>query len=160
MTTIPSPADSPEQRPDIHRLLVDRIRAARRERGWSAAYLAEKASGHGVTLQRHVLASLESGRRDGISVAEWLALAGALDLPPLEMILNGQAHATPDDAWLELARRNNHARQTYERLAEDYWQRFDVNIALRYRGIAEGLEMAQSNQLSVSRESRESGGVA
>lgn len=53
------------------------------------------------------------------------------------------------DAWQQLAIRNNKARATYTRLAGEYWERLDVTIAVRYRGIVEGLEMAAHNQAEV-----------
>jgi hypothetical protein len=57
--------------------------------------------------------------------------------------------ATPPMPWLELARRNQAARLTYVGLAEDCWRTHDYLAAIRYRGVAEGLEMAQQHQAEV-----------
>jgi hypothetical protein len=44
--------------------------------------------------------------------------------------------------WLDLAKQITATRRTYEQLAADCWRGLDVTAALRYRGMAEGLEMA------------------
>ena len=48
--------------------------------------LADKTEELGMPIPRSVLANLESGRRDTVSVAEVLVLAAALDVAPIELI--------------------------------------------------------------------------
>ena len=48
--------------------------------------LADQTAELGMPIPRSVLANLESGRRDTISVAEVLVLAAALDVAPIDLI--------------------------------------------------------------------------
>ena len=48
--------------------------------------LADRTAELGMPIPRSVLANLESGRRDTVSVAEVLVLAAALDVAPIELI--------------------------------------------------------------------------
>lgn len=52
----------------------------------SVQKLADKTDELGMPIPRSVLANLESGRRDTISVAEVLVLAAALDVAPIDLI--------------------------------------------------------------------------
>jgi hypothetical protein len=52
----------------------------------SVQKLADATAGLGMEIPRSVLANLESGRRETVSVAEVLVLAAALDVSPLELI--------------------------------------------------------------------------
>jgi transcriptional regulator with XRE-family HTH domain len=52
----------------------------------SVQKLADKTDELGMLIPRSVLANLESGRRDTISVAEVLVLAAALDVTPIDLI--------------------------------------------------------------------------
>jgi transcriptional regulator with XRE-family HTH domain len=64
-----------------------RVAAARREQHLSAAALAQRCAGLGVpTLTRQVIAFIENGRRESVSVAELLVLAAALEVPPMELL--------------------------------------------------------------------------
>jgi transcriptional regulator with XRE-family HTH domain len=62
---------------------VQRLRAAQRI---SAQKLAEATADLGHPVPRSVIANLESGRREAVSIAEVLVLARALGVPPLELI--------------------------------------------------------------------------
>lgn len=62
------------------------IRRHRDRRKLSAQQLADRTSELGMPIPRNVLANLESGRRDTITVAEVLVLAAALDVAPMELI--------------------------------------------------------------------------
>lgn len=58
------------------------------ERGWTAQDLADRLAAAGMPhLKRPVIANLESGRRQTVTVEEVLTLAWVLDVPPLMMFL-------------------------------------------------------------------------
>jgi hypothetical protein len=52
----------------------------------SMQQLADRTAELGMPIPQSVLANLESGRRDTVSVAEVLVLAAALDVAPVELI--------------------------------------------------------------------------
>lgn len=52
----------------------------------SAQRLSEACGELGLSIPRSVLANLESGRRETVSVAELLVLAAALEVPPLQLL--------------------------------------------------------------------------
>ena len=58
------------------------VKRYRRRRGMSAQDLADRLAAVGHEIKRSTLANLESGRR-GVSVADLLAIAAALDISPL-----------------------------------------------------------------------------
>jgi transcriptional regulator with XRE-family HTH domain len=62
------------------------IRQRRKARGMSAEDLAAACADVGMPIPRSTLADLENGRRASISVAEWLAIAAALDVPPVMLL--------------------------------------------------------------------------
>ncbi len=64
---------------------VRRYREMRRPR-MSVQRLSDRTAELGMPIPRSVLANLESGRRDTVSVAEVLVLAAALDVAPIELI--------------------------------------------------------------------------
>lgn len=55
---------------------------------------------------------------------------------------------------LELATRITKARRTYEKLAKDHWDGFDVTSAVRFRGVADGLQQALHMLAEVCQEYR------
>lgn len=66
---------------------ITAAREARTPRKLTTAQLAERCEALGVPFKRSTLAGLESGRRDSVSMAEWFALAAALEVPPLALVL-------------------------------------------------------------------------
>lgn len=62
------------------------IQRFRGQRKMSAQQLADATADLGHPVPRSVIANLESGRRDTVSVAELLVLARALEVPPLLLI--------------------------------------------------------------------------
>jgi transcriptional regulator with XRE-family HTH domain len=62
------------------------VRRHRDRRRLSAQQLADRTADFGMPVPRNVLANLESGRRDTISVAEVLVLAAVLGVSPMELI--------------------------------------------------------------------------
>ena len=70
----------------ITRVVAGQIRQRRQARGMSAEDLAAACADLGMPIPRSTLADLENGRRASISVAEWLAIAAALDVPPVVLL--------------------------------------------------------------------------
>jgi transcriptional regulator with XRE-family HTH domain len=70
----------------ITRSIAGEIRQRRKARGMSAEDLAAACSDVGMPIPRSTLADLENGRRASISVAEWLTIAAALDVPPVVLL--------------------------------------------------------------------------
>ena len=72
------------------RLVAREVRRYREGQGqrprMSAQQLADRTEELGMPIPRSVLANLESGRRETVSVAEILVLAGALNVAPIELI--------------------------------------------------------------------------
>jgi transcriptional regulator with XRE-family HTH domain len=66
--------------------IAGEIRQRRKARGMSAEDLAAACGDLGMPIPRSTLADLENGRRASISVAEWLAIAAALDVPPVMLL--------------------------------------------------------------------------
>ncbi len=62
---------------------IQRTRVARR---MSAQQLAEATAALGYEIPRSVIANLESGRRDAVSIAELVVFAQALKVPPLLLV--------------------------------------------------------------------------
>jgi transcriptional regulator with XRE-family HTH domain len=60
-------------------MVVDNVRAIRKRLGWSAARLAEALPAE-LGLSRAVIANLEGGRRDAVTLDELAALAEALKI--------------------------------------------------------------------------------
>src|SRR2546429_9056210 len=78
----------------ITRAIAGEIRQRRTARGMSAEDLAAACADLGMPIQRSTLADLENGRRASISVAEWLAIAAALDGPPALLLCPGRPAGT------------------------------------------------------------------
>src|SRR5215468_2511458 len=70
----------------ITQAIAGEIRQRRKTRGMSAEDLAAACADLGMPIPRSTLADLENGRRASISVAEWLAIAAALDVPPVMLL--------------------------------------------------------------------------
>jgi hypothetical protein len=67
-------------------VIAREVRRHRDRRRLSAQQLADRTAEFGMAIPRNVLANLESGRRDTITVAEVLVLAGVLGVSPMELI--------------------------------------------------------------------------
>ncbi|MFE2559862.1 helix-turn-helix domain-containing protein [Streptomyces sp. NPDC059352] len=63
------------------------LRRHRELRGMSAQDLADECAKIGAPIQRSVIANLENGRRASVGVAEVLAFAAALRIPPITLML-------------------------------------------------------------------------
>ena len=62
-----------------------RVKDVRVVKGWSAQQLADATESLGFPIKRSTIASLETGRR-GVSLPDLLALAWALDVPPVMLL--------------------------------------------------------------------------
>ncbi|MFD8533893.1 helix-turn-helix domain-containing protein [Streptosporangium canum] len=70
----------------------ERVAQIRKDRGMTAQALADRCAELGLALDRSVIAKLERGLRQTVSLAELLVLARALNVPPLRLALPiGQA---------------------------------------------------------------------
>ena len=82
-------------------MIAAQVRRWRDKRGLSAQRLADRTAEIGVPIPRAVLANLESGRRDAVSVAELFILAKALNAAPVDLLFPVEADASvevaPDD---------------------------------------------------------------
>jgi transcriptional regulator with XRE-family HTH domain len=71
----------------LARVIAGEVRRYRQAAGLSTQRLADRCAELGLPLRRSVLANLESGRRDSVSVAELLVLAAALGVAPVLLVL-------------------------------------------------------------------------
>lgn len=71
--------------PEGHSSLGHNVATYRKMEGISAAELADKA-GEGLT--RSVIANLENGRKDDVTVRQLIALATALNVPPAALVVD------------------------------------------------------------------------
>jgi transcriptional regulator with XRE-family HTH domain len=71
------------------RVVGARVAELRGKRGWSAADLARRLADEGAPeLNRWVIANLETGRRESVSIDEVLVLAYVLDVSPLFLFVD------------------------------------------------------------------------
>jgi hypothetical protein len=75
----------------LHNRIAQLIRTARGSR--SAQWLADETERLGYPISRSQIANYESGRKQGLDVAELMVLAAALGLPPVALLFGGH----PDD---------------------------------------------------------------
>lgn len=79
-------------------VVARRMRALRQGK-LTAEQLAEAMTAVGIPWQRSIVANLENGRRDAVSVGELFALALVLDVTPSALLVdldNPSAEVTPD----------------------------------------------------------------
>lgn len=67
--------------------ITRRVREARNRKGMTAQELADKLKARGVPWDRGTVTKLETGRRQNVTVTEWLALARVLDVSPLHLLV-------------------------------------------------------------------------
>jgi hypothetical protein len=70
----------------VTRMVAREIRRYRDERKMSAQQLADRTAELGMEVPRSVIANLESGRRETVTVPEVLVLAAALQVAPMELL--------------------------------------------------------------------------
>jgi Helix-turn-helix domain len=71
---------------EVVSLIAEAVRHYRTERKMSAERLSQACKDAGYKIPRSVIANLESGRRDTVSIPEWLVLARALQVPPMLLL--------------------------------------------------------------------------
>jgi transcriptional regulator with XRE-family HTH domain len=71
----------------LTRVIAGEVRRYRHELKMSAQKLADECERLGFPIPRSVLANLEHGRREAVSVAELLVLAAALRVPPILLVI-------------------------------------------------------------------------
>jgi transcriptional regulator with XRE-family HTH domain len=125
----------------------DRLRRLRTEAGITQADLAD-ATGIG----RSSIANIEAGRQD-TSVITWLAIARHLGAT-LDDLINPDPTGEPFP-WIDLVTRVTASERTYTRLSQQCWADGNVQDAVKYRYLAEGLAMARDHHADVIRESKQ-----
>lgn len=65
------------------------VRSARKESGRSAQDIADATAELGYPISRSRIANLESGRKQGVDIAELMVLAAALGVPPVTLLYPG-----------------------------------------------------------------------
>jgi transcriptional regulator with XRE-family HTH domain len=68
-------------------LIAERMAAIRRYKGMTQSQLAEAMQELGVPWQRIIVAKIEGGRRDFLTVEELLALCIALEISPVDLLV-------------------------------------------------------------------------
>lgn len=126
-------------------VLGQRMAEFRKQRGITQEDLATA-----IDMSRGSVANIEAGRQEP-GIGTLVAIARALEVTTDDLTSTSPT-AADRSPWLDLAKRNTASERTYDRLAEDSWRAFDVNNALRYRGMADGLRVARDNHLSVVRD--------
>jgi transcriptional regulator with XRE-family HTH domain len=83
---IAPPADEEAWSKTVTAVVAGQIKFWRDQRNLSANELSKRTAELGSEVPRSVIANLETGRRDSISVDELLILGAALDVPPLLLL--------------------------------------------------------------------------
>ncbi len=74
--------------PTPTQVVAQRVRELRTRHGWSAQALADRCADAGMPhLVRDVLANLEAGRRESVTIDEVMVLAYVLDVAPVDLIV-------------------------------------------------------------------------
>jgi transcriptional regulator with XRE-family HTH domain len=73
----------------LHRRIAATIRQARTREGMSAQDVADATQELGYALSRDKIANYESGRKQGLDIAEFLVIAAALRMPPISLLFDG-----------------------------------------------------------------------
>lgn len=66
--------------------VAQHVRELRNARRWSAQRLADELSKNGADWNRQVIAKLETGRRESISVGELMTLCAVLEVTPTYLL--------------------------------------------------------------------------
>lgn len=117
-----------QERPTPSTVVAQRIRSLRGARSWSADRLADECANLGAPqINRSVIANIETGRRSSVSLEEWLVLALALGVAPLDLI-------SPDDWEGEVAVASERAEdvETFRRWAVGKEHLADTDASVYY----------------------------
>lgn len=131
---------------DFRRQLGERVADLRMD-----TKLTQTTVAAAMHVTRTAVSAIEAGTRD-VSAYELTLLAQVLQTTT-SYLLGEQAHWT-QERWIELARRNQSSKKSYEDMAAREWASNGLSIhdALKFRFIAEGIGIAQDHQISVSKE--------
>lgn len=72
-------------------VVASRVRELRKARQWTAQQLADALADVGIDWNRGLISKFETGSREGVSVAEVLALACVFDVSPLALLLPSES---------------------------------------------------------------------
>jgi len=87
---------SPDEGAAYTAAVMDRVKAMRQARGWSAEQLAAEMNDAGIPWTRDTVVNLENGRRKRIAAHELLVLAYVLDCDsPVELLVPVTAASMP-----------------------------------------------------------------
>ncbi|MFF3875995.1 helix-turn-helix transcriptional regulator [Streptomyces sp. NPDC001978] len=64
-----------------------RVSELRKRKDLTAAEVGRRMSDHGLKWDRFTVANLENGKRQNVTLVEWLALARVLDVSPLHLLV-------------------------------------------------------------------------
>lgn len=130
----------------FRRDLGQRIADLRQDAKLTQAELAEE-----LGMPRTAVGAIEAGTRN-TTAYELMELARALGVGVPDLLATSGESVVPHrNRWTELARQIQQSRLSYAQLAATSWESGDVVAAVRFRYIAEGLEMAQGKQVELSR---------
>jgi transcriptional regulator with XRE-family HTH domain len=126
----------------------NRIGLLRQQNGMTQATLAAM-----VGVARSSIANIELGNQEpGIgfiaAVAQNLGVSCDVLIGTAEY---SNANPLP---WIDLVTRVTADERKYRKLADDCWSSFDPVQAVRYRGMADGLDLARTHQAAVIAEAR------
>jgi transcriptional regulator with XRE-family HTH domain len=125
----------------IGKSIASEIRRHRLARGMSAQQLSDACGELGASIPRTVISNIENGRRTNISVAETMALAQALEVPPIVLIIPAgyveEVEYQPG-RWVDPIRAANwfsgvttiHRRSSLDGMPKDEWA---LTIARQHR---------------------------
>ncbi|MGC4964638.1 helix-turn-helix transcriptional regulator [Streptomyces globisporus] len=91
----------PEQGIDPMQTVARRVFELRKRKGLSAAEVGQKMKDVGFKWDRFTVSNLENGKRQNVTLTEWLALAYVLDVSPLHLLVpltEVEYKVTPDRA--------------------------------------------------------------
>lgn len=89
--------------------VAKRVREVRERRGLTAAQLAERLAEQGVPWERSTVAKLENGKRQNLTLTEWLALSVVLNVAPVHLLLPIEAD---EDSYQVTPERTNNVDHT------------------------------------------------
>jgi len=113
-----------------------------------SARMTQAALAAQVGLARSSIANIELGVQEpgiGTIVALALSLGVSCD------VLLGTAEESERNPlpWIDLVTRVTASERQYRKLGDDCWAAFDITSAIRYRGMADGLDLAREHHAAV-----------
>lgn len=131
---------------DFRRRLGERVADLRLDAKLTQAEVAER-----ICTTRTAISAIEGGTRN-TSAYELVLLAEILGVSIPDLLSTPGVSVVPSrNRWTELARQIQRARLTYKQLAATSWENGNLLDAIRFRYLAEGLELAQEKQLELSK---------